>query len=106
MTLVLAGLSGYERVQAVHKTFADKTTEEIGDVLFWMLACLTAALIVLAIIHRIQLAMQRREEARRRRARRPPAAPPKDATPEFGSPRPTISGYASAPTPSHPAVRS
>ena len=92
MTALLARLSGYERVEAVHRTFAEKSSDDATTTLFWSFVILTGLLAFLAISHRIQTYFRKREEARRHPLTR--RFPPVEAgdLPRFGSSRPHVTG--------------
>ncbi len=101
---LLAQLSAHERVTAVHRTFAEKSTNDLYPLLFWTFVLLTIVLTFLAITHRVQNRLARRREERRhqtvhRHGERPGAAP------KFGTPRASVTGLPPMPPKQHPAVR-
>lgn len=105
MTALLAQLSGYERVEAVHRTFAEKSSDDAATILFWSFILLTGLLAFLAISHRVQTYFRKREEARRH----PPSRrfPPVEAgdLPRFGSSRPNVTGSPLPPEPRQSPIR-
>ena len=105
MTALLARLSGYERVEAVHRTFAEKSSDDATTTLFWSFVILTGLLAFLAISHRIQTYFRKREEAQRQPLTR--RLPPVDAgdLPRFGSSRPHVTGSPLPPEPRNTSVR-
>lgn len=101
---LLAQLSAHERVTAVHRTFAEKSTSDLYPLLFWAFVLLTIVLTVLAITHRVQSHLARQREERRRQIvhRHQEQA---GSAPKFGTPRASVTGLPPAPPQQHPAVR-
>jgi len=101
---LLAQLSAQERVTAVHRSFAEKSTNDLYPVLFWAFVLLTIVLAFLAITHRVQNHLARRREERRHQAvyRHYEHSGP---VPKFGTPRASVTGLPPAPPKQHPAVR-
>ena len=85
----LADLSGQERIEAVHDTFASKSSVDAFTFLMWALLFVAAMVGLLVLLNRVQ---QRRQQ---RSAKKPPAAGPEyrpvsPSTPPFmGGPKVT-----------------
>ncbi|UCG17042.1 MAG: hypothetical protein JSV19_03220 [Phycisphaerales bacterium] len=105
MTALLAQLSGYERVEAVHRTFAEKSSDDAAAILFWSFVLLTGLLAFLAISHRVQTYFRKRDEARRHPLPRRPRPVDEGDLPRFGSSRPNVMGSPLPPEPRETPVR-
>ena len=105
MTALLARLSGYERVEAVHRTFAEKSSDDAATTLFWSFVFLTGLLAFLAISHRVQTYFRKREEARKHPLPRRLRPVDEGDLPRFGRSRHNVTGSPLPPEPRQTSVR-
>ena len=75
LATLLAKLSGHERVEAVHKTFANKTGGDALEFLLWAAAFVLAITVLLLLLNRFQQRSAQRPAPSRERVKPPPARP-------------------------------